>query len=206
MAAQSSGKISWWNDPISTDRLRLTVADRSCIIVPLVVYWRTTNGHGSYVQMSLDWSCNWKIGIATYRTTPRSVVQLLTTIADWLQNLTFVFITNLARIKNYLKNSLLHASGVLHYLTWSLYIHCTCSYGGTSATIKTRYNIDSTTDAATGYYCWNVSQTTKTSSTKKRRQLWVHLYSLRATFQLMFLRTIAFLSNGYSTGRMSCRG
>ena len=43
-----------------------------------------------------------------------------------------------------------------------------CSYGGTSATTKTRYNIDSTTDAATNFYCWNfVSQTTKTSSTKK---------------------------------------
>jgi hypothetical protein len=42
----------------------------------------------------------------------------------------------------------------------------TCSYGGTSATTKTRYNIDSTTDAATatGYV---VFQTTKTASTKE---------------------------------------
>jgi hypothetical protein len=58
-----------------------------------------------------------RFGIATYRTIPRSVVQLLTTVADWLHNLTFDFVTNLAQIKNYLKNSLLHASGVLHYLT-----------------------------------------------------------------------------------------
>jgi hypothetical protein len=43
-----------------------------------------------------------------------------------------------------------------------------CSYGGTRNTTKTRYNTDSTTDAATAteYYCWNVvSQTTKKLTT-----------------------------------------
>jgi hypothetical protein len=63
----------------------------------------------------------------------------------------------------------------------------TCTYGGTSATTKTRYNIDSTTDAATGHYCWNfVSQTTKHQQ-RKRRQFWVYVYSSRVTFQLMFM-------------------
>ena len=39
-----------------TDRLWLTVADRSCILVPLVVQWRTTNRQGSCVQLSFNWS------------------------------------------------------------------------------------------------------------------------------------------------------
>jgi hypothetical protein len=70
-------------------------------------------GHVSLDQLRIleDWYC-----YLSYKT-PRSVVQLLTTVADWLHHLTFVFVTNLARIKNYLKNSILHVSGVLHYLT-----------------------------------------------------------------------------------------
>ena len=50
-------------------------------------------------------------------------------------------------------------------LGFCILVHA-CNYGGTSATIKTRYNIhvDSTTDAATGYV---VFQTTKTASTKE---------------------------------------
>jgi hypothetical protein len=125
--------------------------------------------------MSLDWSYNWKIVVATYCTTPRSVVQLLTTVADCLHSLTFIFVTNLAR---FLKNSLSHASGVLHDLT-------RCIYGGTSATTKTRYNVDSTTNAATatGYYCWNVVyQKTKTLTKKTSTILGACLQ-----FQRMFM-------------------
>jgi hypothetical protein len=49
-------------------------------------------------------------------------------------------------------------------LGFCILVH-TCSYGGTSATTKTRYDIDSTTYTATGYV---VFQTTKTASTKEK--------------------------------------
>jgi hypothetical protein len=71
-----------------------TACDQSgrlfCIVMPLVVRQRTTSRKGSSVQLilSLKWSYNWKTDGATYRTTSRSVLQLLTTGTDWLHNLT----------------------------------------------------------------------------------------------------------------------
>jgi hypothetical protein len=85
------------------------------------------------------------------------VVQLLTctTVVDWLHNLTFVFVTNLAQIKIYLKTSLFFA------LSYLKPVH-TCNYGSTSATTKTRYiiHVDSAMDAATatGYIVFQMSK------------------------------------------------
>jgi hypothetical protein len=94
---QSSG---WWHEQsqlqkgfrtcskLYADSLRPAVADRSCIVVPLVVRWCPTNNQRLCVQLSLNWSYNWKTDGATHRATSRSVVQLRTTRTDWLHTLT----------------------------------------------------------------------------------------------------------------------
>jgi hypothetical protein len=113
-------------------------------------------------------------------------VQLLTTVADWL-NLTFVFVTNLARIKNYSKNSLLHASGVLHYLTWSWYIHVALAAPVLPSRLYIIYiqlrmqQQQQSTIAGIVYL-----KRQKHHQQRKRQQFRVHIYSSRATFQLMF--------------------
>ena len=87
------------------------------------------------------------------------------------------------------------------------FVH-TCSYGGTSATTTTIYNIDSTTDAATatGYYCWNfVSQTTKTSSTKKTSTILGACLQFENHVSTDVYARLSFYRTTTVTGRVSSR-